>query len=66
MLASSLTTASSVLKSTFTFTDGKLVQSEKKIKPEDHDSVIERYIEDGKLVIVRVLCSCGFVQPDGE
>ena len=39
------------LKSTFTFENGKLVQQQKKINPKDKDSVIERYIENGKLVI---------------
>ncbi|KAK0411445.1 hypothetical protein QR680_005655 [Steinernema hermaphroditum] len=41
------------MKTTFTFEDGKLVQSQKKIKDGDKDSRIERYVDaDGNLVIV--------------
>jgi len=43
-----------VMKSVFTLEGGKLLQEQKKIKPEDHDSHFERYIEDGKLIIVSI------------
>ncbi|KAI6185353.1 FABP domain-containing protein [Aphelenchoides besseyi] len=39
------------LKSTFKFENGKLIQDQKKIKDSDKDSVFERYIDNGKLVV---------------
>ncbi|CAD5229773.1 unnamed protein product [Bursaphelenchus xylophilus] len=40
-----------VLKSTFTFEDGKLIQVQKKIKDGDKDSRFVRYIEGDKLIM---------------
>lgn len=41
------------LKSTFRLTsDGKLVQDQKKIKDDDKDSIITRYVEGNKLITV--------------
>ncbi|KAI6213321.1 Fatty acid-binding protein-like protein 6 [Aphelenchoides besseyi] len=37
--------------STFKFENGKLIQDQKKIKDSDKDSVFERYIDGGKLVV---------------
>ncbi|CAK5024355.1 unnamed protein product [Meloidogyne enterolobii] len=48
------------LMSTFTFTDGKLVEEQKKISEKDKDSHIERYVDgDGKMVIT---CESGGVK----
>ncbi|KAI6207321.1 Fatty acid-binding protein-like protein 6 [Aphelenchoides fujianensis] len=40
-----------VLKSTFKFENGKLIQEQKKIKDGDKDSTFERYLEGGKLYV---------------
>ncbi|KAL3082119.1 hypothetical protein niasHS_005280 [Heterodera schachtii] len=41
-----------VVKTTFTFVDGKLIENQKKTKAEEKDSYYERYVDaDGKLMI---------------